>query len=254
MELCKNCGTTFEGKFCPNCSQKAATHRFTVRHLAHDIIHAVTHTDKGILFLIKELFRRPGRVALEYNAGKRKKYFNPITFLLLMLALQTFLSQKTDIYTAFNRSILEFAKQSLNSESTKKVEKSLNEADKATGKMLEYSKIVNFVFIPFIALLTWFMFKKSGHNYAESLILNIMVFGELCFLFIVFCLIPFMIFPTLVLPLMYIYLLISFIYSFIAYKQFFNQRWGITILKGILIQFVYIILVQSITSYTLQFL
>lgn len=77
MIECKNCGTAFEGKFCPNCSQKAATHRLTLGHFIHETTHALTHTDKGILLLIKELFVRPGIVAREYVEGKRKKYFNP---------------------------------------------------------------------------------------------------------------------------------------------------------------------------------
>jgi hypothetical protein len=97
MTTCKNCENSFEGKYCPNCSQKADTHRFTIKHFAHEFFHAFTHTDKGIFFLIKELFLRPGKVAREFNAGKRKKYFNPITYLLIVMALQIYLSQKTGL-------------------------------------------------------------------------------------------------------------------------------------------------------------
>src|SRR5688572_10665036 len=98
MTTCKNCDTPFEGKFCSACSQRADTHRFTLWHFAHAFFHALTHTDKGILFLIKELLYKPGIVAREYNEGKRKKYFSPITFLLIVMAIEIFASQKTKFY------------------------------------------------------------------------------------------------------------------------------------------------------------
>jgi hypothetical protein len=101
MTTCKNCENTVEGNYCPNCSQKADTHRFTLKHFAHDFLHAFTHADKGIFLLMKELIIRPGKVATEFNAGKRKKYFNPITYLLIVMALQIYLSRKTDIFTVY---------------------------------------------------------------------------------------------------------------------------------------------------------
>src|SRR5690349_6274896 len=111
MTTCKNCSYEFEGKFCPNCSQKAATHRFTIGHIGHEFLHALTHTDKGVLLLIKELFTRPGYVALEYNAGKRKKYFNPITYMLLILAIQIFAAQKTHVYDYYIQKTQELVEQ-----------------------------------------------------------------------------------------------------------------------------------------------
>src|SRR5690349_14020826 len=98
---CKNCGVAFQGKFCPNCAQRSDTHRFTLKHLFHESLHALTHTDKGMLLLIKEMFLKPGKVAREFVAGKRKTYFNPITFLLITTALSIFLSKTTHFYDEF---------------------------------------------------------------------------------------------------------------------------------------------------------
>src|SRR5688572_4842962 len=131
---CKNCQTTFEGKFCPNCAQKADTHRFTVKHFAHELFHAFTHTDKGVFFLSKELLLRPGKVAREYNSGMRKKYFNPITFLLIVTAIQIFVVKKTEILTAFNKSLKNLSEQTAPSsgEDRKQIDESLKHADKQT--------------------------------------------------------------------------------------------------------------------------
>lgn len=90
METCPNCSTLLEKKFayCPICGQSAHIHRFNLPHVFHEVFHALTHADKGLLHLIKNLTLRPGVTAREYILeGKRKTYFNPFTFLLLVLGL-----------------------------------------------------------------------------------------------------------------------------------------------------------------------
>jgi uncharacterized membrane protein (DUF106 family) len=256
---CKNCEVNFEGKFCPNCSQKAATHRFTLGHFVHELLHALTHTDKGILFLIKELFLKPGKVALEYNEGKRKKYFNPITFLLLMTALQVFAVSKTGFYMKFTDSVQVMVQQAIgkpveSSAELKKLDKQMADLDETTVMITENNKLLTLLFVPILAFLTWLFFKRSGHNYAESLVFNVLVDGQLMVLFLVFALIPFLIKPSLVILWLLLYFLISWTYSFIAYKQFFKQRWGITIFKGIVLQILYMVTVQNATTFILSFL
>ena len=86
---CLNCEENLEvsAKFCPQCGQKTSTHRLTIAHILHDGLHALTHADKGIFHLLKDLAVKPGIVAREYIAGKRKRYFNPFTFFLIMMGL-----------------------------------------------------------------------------------------------------------------------------------------------------------------------
>lgn len=255
MIVCKNCDYTFEGKFCPNCSQKANTHRFSLMHFGHEFFHAVTHTDKGILFLMKELFRRPGKVALEYNAGKRKKYFNPITFLLIMMALQVYSIQKTDINSGFIKASEEFVSSLVkNSKAKDDLKKELEEGRQKSAKVLEYNKLMNFFTIPFIAFLTWLMFRRSGNNYAENLVFNILIAGQVILFFLIVCIIPYVLFPGIVMLVYYLNILLMWIYSFIAYKQFFKQTWGKTIFKGIVIQIVYLIFVTQLSNLALKYL
>ena len=85
---CLNCDHQIDvaQKFCSYCGQTTHLHRFTLVHFFHEVFHAFTHTDKGIFYLLKELAIRPGIVAKEYIAGKRKKYFNPFTFFLILAA------------------------------------------------------------------------------------------------------------------------------------------------------------------------
>ncbi len=102
--ICKNCDATLDGKFCSSCGQRADIHRITVSHLAHEFTHALTHADKGILLLVKELVRRPGYVAKEYLDGKRKKYFNPISFIVATTALSALIAYQSGYYAAITSS------------------------------------------------------------------------------------------------------------------------------------------------------
>lgn len=246
MITCKNCEATFEGKFCPNCSQKADTHRLTVKHFAHDFFHAFTHTDKGILFLMKELMIRPGHAIREYNEGKRKKYFNPITFLLIVSALQIFTMKKTHMFEHYAASLESVtARLAATKEEGDQISQSVKQkTEKPLAFTLENSKLLTFLFIPVLGFFTWLLFRKSGVNYAENLVLNVMISAELSVLFLFLCVLPFLILPSFVILWMTLYFVINWIYSFIVYKQFFRQGWGITILKGILIQIAFMICTQ----------
>lgn len=256
---CKNCDVTFDGKFCPNCSQKANTHRFTLGHFMHEFLHAFTHTDKGILFLIKEMFFRPGKVALEYNAGKRKKYFNPITFLLIMAALQVYAASKTGLFTQFADSLQAGIQQMVgnaggSAADLQEVDRQMDDADRTMIMVSENNKLLTLLFIPVLSFLTWLFFKRSGHNYAENMVFNVLVSGQLMVLFLIFSLVPFLIKPSFVILWLAIYFLMSWVYSFIAYKQFFKQGWGITIVKGLILQIIYVVVVQNVTMLLLGFL
>jgi hypothetical protein len=68
---CKNCETVFEGRFCPQCGQKATTGRLTVGHVLEEGWHSVTHTDKSFLSLLGAMIRQPGLVINEFITGKR---------------------------------------------------------------------------------------------------------------------------------------------------------------------------------------
>src|SRR6476646_10857932 len=90
-EIHLNCGTLLAGKHCHECGQKAGVHRLTLHELFHEVWHVFTHTDKGILKLIKDLFIRPVSVYDGYFGGQRKKYFSPVLFFLVTAGILTFL-------------------------------------------------------------------------------------------------------------------------------------------------------------------
>lgn len=243
MTTCKNCENSFEGNYCPICSQKADTHRFTIKHLAHEFFHAFTHADKGIIFLAKELFIRPGLVAREFNAGKRKKYFNPITYLLLVMALQIYLTKVSDINTFYVEQMYAMNENSAELQNNENYKKGVEVMALVQQKMFEYNKLANFLFIPILSFLIWIMFRRSGSNYAEVLVLNTMYISQTLLLFVVICIIPFAISTATVGFTMNLYMIICILYMAIMLKQFFQQGWGKTILKTVVIQLLYYIII-----------
>ena len=100
---CLNCGSEFEGKYCPECGQSADTGRFTPQFILENLRSAIIGNDGGIWYTFKSLFIRPGAMIVEILNGKRKKYFSPFPMLFFMLTvyilLFTLTGSKSDMQT-----------------------------------------------------------------------------------------------------------------------------------------------------------
>lgn len=84
---CLNCGTEFQGKFCPECGQNAETGRFTLSFIFGNLLAAVLGRDGGVAYTLKNLFSRPGKMIVEILEGKRRKYVSPFPMLFLALTV-----------------------------------------------------------------------------------------------------------------------------------------------------------------------
>ncbi|MDQ2769476.1 MAG: DUF3667 domain-containing protein [Bacteroidota bacterium] len=89
---CLNCDTPLTDRFCAHCGQPAATHRLTMGHLLHEIPHSIWHVDKGIFYTLRELLLRPGPTILGYLRGQRARHFAPLSLLLLVTGVASFLA------------------------------------------------------------------------------------------------------------------------------------------------------------------
>jgi hypothetical protein len=153
--VCLNCDKPLQGDFCIHCGQSAKTHRFTVKHIfTKDVIFAIFHVNRGLLFSIKELFTRPGHSVREYVSGKRVTHLNYFTLLVIVLLIFSFVEQLTPFHFA-----------------------DLTETDKEILEGFEtllkkYPKYIYMGIIPFYALFSFIFFKKAQQNYAEHFVLN----------------------------------------------------------------------------------
>jgi len=168
---CPNCHTALQGKpnFCPNCSQKQPMHRITLGHFFHEVFHAFTHTDKGIFHLLKGLATKPGTVAREYVEGRRKKYFNPFTFFLIVMGLFVFSNtffRNIPEHTDPNPAVLARIPTEAGKQQYITVMERVN---KSSVFFNRHGNIVAMIAVPFMALLTWLFYRRRKYNYAEHL-------------------------------------------------------------------------------------
>lgn len=85
---CQNCGHTFEGKYCNHCGQKKYTEEDkSLKHILPEVFHFLTHFEGSFLRTVKTVLLHPARLSSDYCAGKRKIYYKPISFYLLIVVL-----------------------------------------------------------------------------------------------------------------------------------------------------------------------
>lgn len=170
MTLCKNCATEFEGKFCPECGQKAKTGRITIRQVFKEIQSHFIHFDQGFLFTIKEMTLRPGHTVREYIAGKRVQHVKPVKFMFWSTAISFLFTH----YAGLQDKVL---KQIENQSGAKPNTPQLGQklSDFITG----HPSLVILFILPAIAFCSWLFFRKKGYNYAEHFTVSAFLLGEM---------------------------------------------------------------------------
>jgi hypothetical protein len=233
---CKNCDAPLTGKFCSNCGQKAEIHRITLSHVFHDFLHAFTHADKGFLLLIKKLITKPGIVAREYIEGKRKKYFNPLSFLVITSTIHALISEEIGYFAAMGES----SGAGEGGGGARRMPAIWIEAFQISN---DNGKLLTLILIaPLLAFLSWIFFKRSKYLFAETFVLNSFIVAESHVIRTLIFIPWFLLFPQAAGWNLAVFETSLLIYIIVAYKQFFNQHILLTILKGILTMVFFIVL------------
>ena len=163
-QRCANCDVAVgEGqRFCGHCGQRMVRGRLTLREVGHDLVHAITHADHSIFSLIKELTLRPGVVASEYVAGKRKKYFGPFAFLFILVGLASFVTLLSGVEW--------FAP--------------VPGDNPARQFLQQHFNLVVLIQAPVLALLCQMLFWSRRLHFAEHLVLSAYTSGYRCLLLV----------------------------------------------------------------------
>ena len=136
---CLNCGTEFQGKFCPECGQRADTSRFTIKFIFENLLKAILSNDGGVWITLKSLFTHPGQMMVDIINGKRKSYFSPFPMLFLTLSLYVVIftftgSNKNDYDEIFPNDDKEIVKDN----KTDSTSETNNETEKPAGKHFSF--------------------------------------------------------------------------------------------------------------------
>lgn len=94
---CLNCGTTVQGDFCHQCSQRARdnTDR-SLGRLLGEFFSNIFFLDNRFFLSAWFLLRFPSRMTVEFLEGKRKKFISPITLFLFFNLIYFFVNPLSD--------------------------------------------------------------------------------------------------------------------------------------------------------------
>ncbi len=177
---CPNCSYTLEKEFtyCPGCSQKTNVHRLTMHDVMHEAVHYFTHADKGVFGLLKDLVLKNGTVAKEYVEGKRKKYFPPLNFYLLVATIFVIIINFASKQTPADINKLHPELQSITDPVRKQTVIRIYERQAiAIGFMNKYSNIVAMIALPLLSALYFLFYIKGKYNYTEHLTAGMYMMG-----------------------------------------------------------------------------
>src|SRR5262245_36741157 len=101
MERCVSCDAPLAGPYCSRCGERALEpDALTLRHfVVHTVAHELLHVDGSLWRTLRLLFVRPGRLSLEYAAGRRRPYVNPFRLLLIAIIVYTVISSSGFVVT-----------------------------------------------------------------------------------------------------------------------------------------------------------
>lgn len=225
--ICKNCGHSFNGNHCNNCGQKIA-HRLDTKHIAHEAVHVFTHADKGIFALIPMVLFRPGILALQYVQGKRKSYFNIFQYLVLVVGISVFIMSKTHF--------MENMVETINPDISKASARVQAVQKRWMSIFQQYLNLFLFALIPVFSFFSWLFFRSKKYNYAENLVLQVAIQGQINTYSIIITL-PFMFilgksYQGLIMLLSILMLLTC---NTVANRQFFKVSTVQAFFKGLLV-------------------
>jgi Protein of unknown function (DUF3667) len=94
LERCVSCDAPLTGPYCSRCGERAFdAEALTLRHfLVHTVAHELLHVEGSLWRTLRLLFTRPGRLSLEFAAGRRRPYVNPFRLLLIAIVAYALMS------------------------------------------------------------------------------------------------------------------------------------------------------------------
>jgi hypothetical protein len=82
--ICKNCDYEFSGKYCSNCGQSVKELERPIRFMIADFMGTIITFDTRLVKTLITILFKPGRLTLDFLAGKRARYMPPFRFYLFI--------------------------------------------------------------------------------------------------------------------------------------------------------------------------
>ncbi len=163
---CKSCQREYEGSYCPNCGQKKIENRLVLKDSIRHFAGVAVNFERGLWYTSFMMYKKPRKVIDDYLNGATKPYIHPFRFLFVWLTISLFLMFSTGLFEDVQIHMAESLGQ-----------KRTPLEDHLNGIMQKYMQLFFVVSIPFLALGTKILFRKSRKNFAEHLVINSFCYG-----------------------------------------------------------------------------
>lgn len=202
--------------------------RISIHYIADQLLQ-VFNLEKGMGYAIKWMLLDPGKAIQEYLYEDRKRMVKPISFLVLVTAVATYL---TLTYIFKEDTFLQQLHADPDWEHIPDQFKPV--IDQLMLVTQKYFNLAYMNSIPFISLASFWVFKEAGMNWAEHLVLNSYVYCMQTILLILGM--PFLLkWPEAGL----IFTILLIVYLVYAYCRIFELNWLKGLGKTILVYLIY---------------
>jgi Protein of unknown function (DUF3667) len=244
---CLNCGQAVSARFCSECGQENTDYHVSLGRLVGDLFEELFQLESRLWRSLWTLFRRPGLLSVEYNAGRRVSYTTPLRLYLIASVAYFFVSgfvgHKEESSVNFNMPELtaaDKAKIEQKSHFLARFFDRIVEAQKdpkATARRIEqtlteWAPRIAAGLVPLLAILTWILFRRPKRLFVEHLVFALHAHATAFLLLMVTKLLPWGAVgfaATIALAVL----------SFMAMRRVFGQSWLRTSWKYLIIGFVY---------------
>lgn len=263
-KACLNCGTRVTKNFCPFCGQEKEKEKHTFYSLFSHFISDLVHYDSSFWRTARYLFLSPGKLSVEYIAGKRKSYVSPFTLYIFISFFSFFILSSFPSSPFFisedNVSVLNDHKKK---EYTTFLEKE-NFGKKSSYTFEELTLILNkhgknliekdhflesfthnipkglFLYMPIFTFWMWLVFRNKKKYYFDNGIYTLHLFSVILLTLVIYSLLSYLfeiikignIGTDIIAALAILYLLY---YYFWSVKVFYQERIVIIALKSVFV-------------------
>jgi hypothetical protein len=217
--------------------------RLTLPRLIHELPHTLFHVDRGFVPTLKSLLRAPGEAINGYLDGRRIRYFNPLTLLVILAGLCA---------AAYSAYPFQFAPRS----------QTISESDaehlrRFTALSFKFYSFSLIAYIPALALITWLSFWRNERSYGEHIVINAFVIATtsaiMLFMF------PFMVLADRsgqLAQMLNVYVILCVMYQFYAWHRVFAlpNKGLSTALRSAVAMVLYMVLIQALTFLMFRFI
>jgi hypothetical protein len=241
-DVCLNCHAEVTGNFCASCGQENTDYRVSLKRLGGDLADEVFQLESRLWRTLWTLFRHPGQLTIDYNAGRRVRFTTPLRLYLLASVVYFFTVSVTArdpkgpinidlrgaVVTTHDNWLVRWFNHGI-----ERIRHDPTAASRrASQAVVEWGPRIMAVLVPFFALITFVMFRHPRHFFVEHLVFALHLHAAGFFLWWLSDLVRHDSGLVLFIGLV--------VWTFIAARRVFAQSWWRLAWKLPLISFIYL--------------